>query len=42
MEPLANKIRPTTLKDFVGQEHLVGGVDTISNKCYPNFGMFAE
>ena len=24
MEPLANKIRPTTLKDFVGQEHLVG------------------
>jgi putative ATPase len=24
MEPLANKIRPTSLKDFVGQEHLVG------------------
>ena len=24
MEPLANKIRPTTLKDFVGQETLVG------------------
>ena len=24
MEPLANKIRPTTLKEFVGQEHLVG------------------
>ncbi len=24
MEPLANKIRPTTLKDFVGQESLVG------------------
>ena len=24
MEPLANKIRPTTLKDFVGQKHLVG------------------
>ncbi len=24
MEPLANKIRPTTLDDFVGQEHLVG------------------
>ena len=24
MEPLANKIRPQTLKDFVGQEHLVG------------------
>jgi len=23
-EPLANKIRPKTLKDFVGQEHLVG------------------
>jgi putative ATPase len=24
MEPLASKIRPETLKDFVGQEHLVG------------------
>ena len=24
MEPLANKIRPQSLKDFVGQEHLVG------------------
>jgi putative ATPase len=24
MEPLASKIRPTTLKEFVGQEHLVG------------------
>lgn len=24
MEPLANKIRPSTLEDFVGQEHLVG------------------
>ena len=24
MEPLANKIRPTSLKDFVGQQHLVG------------------
>jgi putative ATPase len=24
MEPLANKIRPTTLSDFVGQQHLVG------------------
>ncbi len=24
MEPLASKIRPTDLKDFVGQEHLVG------------------
>jgi putative ATPase len=24
MEPLANKIRPTTLDEFVGQEHLVG------------------
>jgi putative ATPase len=24
MEPLANKIRPQTLRDFVGQEHLVG------------------
>ncbi len=24
MEPLASKIRPQTLKDFVGQEHLVG------------------
>ncbi len=24
MEPLASRIRPTTLKDFVGQEHLVG------------------
>jgi len=23
-EPLASKIRPTTLRDFVGQEHLVG------------------
>ena len=23
-EPLANKIRPTSLKDYVGQEHLVG------------------
>src|SRR3989338_5340391 len=24
MEPLASKIRPKNLKDFVGQEHLVG------------------
>src|SRR3989344_8489613 len=24
MEPLANKIRPATLSEFVGQEHLVG------------------
>jgi putative ATPase len=24
MEPLANKIRPTSLKEFAGQEHLVG------------------
>ena len=24
VEPLTNKIRPQTLKDFVGQEHLVG------------------
>ena len=24
VEPLANKIRPTSLKDYVGQEHLVG------------------
>jgi putative ATPase len=24
MEPLANKIRPTSLKEFVGQKHLVG------------------
>ena len=24
MEPLANKIRPTSLNDFVGQQHLVG------------------
>ncbi len=24
MEPLANKIRPKTLEEFVGQEHLVG------------------
>jgi len=24
MEPLANKIRPTSLETFVGQEHLVG------------------
>ena len=24
MEPLANKIRPTTLKSFIGQKHLVG------------------
>ncbi|HWB33795.1 MAG TPA: AAA family ATPase, partial [Candidatus Paceibacterota bacterium] len=24
MEPLASRIRPTTLDDFVGQEHLVG------------------
>ncbi|MDZ4260319.1 MAG: replication-associated recombination protein A, partial [Candidatus Sungbacteria bacterium] len=24
MEPMASQIRPTTLKDFVGQEHLVG------------------
>ena len=24
MEPLANKIRPTTLEEFVGQKHLVG------------------
>lgn len=24
MEPLASKIRPTTLEEFVGQEHLVG------------------
>jgi putative ATPase len=27
MEPLANKIRPQSLKDFVGQEHLVGRGD---------------
>ena len=24
MEPLASKIRPNTLDEFVGQEHLVG------------------
>src|SRR5690606_29991948 len=24
MEPLANKIRPKTLKEFIGQDHLVG------------------
>src|SRR6185437_3632100 len=24
MEPLASKIRPTSLEEFVGQEHLVG------------------
>ena len=24
MEPLANKIRPTSLDTFVGQKHLVG------------------
>ncbi len=24
MEPLASKIRPKKLKDFVGQDHLVG------------------
>ena len=24
MEPLASKIRPTALKEFVGQKHLVG------------------
>jgi putative ATPase len=24
MEPLANKIRPKSLDEFVGQEHLVG------------------
>ena len=24
MEPLASQIRPKSLKDFVGQEHLVG------------------
>ncbi|MDP3947755.1 MAG: AAA family ATPase, partial [bacterium] len=24
MEPLASKIRPKNLKDFIGQEHLVG------------------
>src|ERR1035437_10702051 len=24
MEPLASKIRPKSLKDFIGQEHLVG------------------
>ena len=24
MEPLASKIRPTSLDEFVGQEHLVG------------------
>ena len=23
-EPLASKIRPKTLKDFIGQDHLVG------------------
>lgn len=27
MEPLANKIRPASLKEFVGQEHLVGPGD---------------
>ena len=24
MEPLASKIRPKTLEEFIGQEHLVG------------------
>ena len=30
MEPLASRIRPTSLKDFVGQEHLVGKGKPIS------------
>ena len=24
MEPLASKIRPKNLKDYIGQEHLIG------------------
>ncbi len=31
-EPLASKIRPQTLKDFVGQEHIVGGGDISGGK----------
>ncbi|MEI6396881.1 MAG: replication-associated recombination protein A [Candidatus Taylorbacteria bacterium] len=30
MEPLANKIRPQSLKEFVGQEHLVGAGKPLS------------
>jgi putative ATPase len=33
MEPLANKIRPTSLKEFVGQEHLVGAGDKAKKKA---------
>jgi putative ATPase len=32
MEPLASHIRPTNLKDFVGQEHLVGPLDSARGK----------
>ena len=32
MEPLANKIRPQSLKEFVGQEHLVGVGDSSTGK----------
>lgn len=31
MEPLANKIRPTSLETFVGQEHLVGAGKPLRN-----------
>ncbi|MDO8517824.1 MAG: replication-associated recombination protein A [bacterium] len=35
MEPLASKIRPKTLKEFVGQEHLVG-VGNLSSASGPS------
>lgn len=35
MEPLANKIRPTSLEGFVGQEHLVGADKSASARGEP-------
>lgn len=34
-EPLASKIRPTSLDEFVGQEHLVGNPSTSSGRSGP-------
>jgi putative ATPase len=46
MEPLASKIRPNTLKDFVGQEHLVGEGKPLNvamqQKHLLSFGIFRE
>ncbi len=40
MEPLANKIRPTTLKEYVGQEHVVGK-DAPIHKAIKNKHLFS-